>query len=233
MRIEACVNLMRCFGLLFVSGAVGLLACKDTSQPTAIPIRLAISPSTDTLLPNVTLVLSYTAHDQSGKPVTPVGDTRWTSSDTSVARVSQSGVVRGGRSGVAKIELRISRDTASASVWVVPHPTLPIAGATSRGKVVVPSVIDTAAVYVLTVVGGAVGITASGSFEVPVSQASPSVVFAMQGSSMFGLAVHALGNSPDTGLRIDARSTAVALVYLTPTVVAAPAAITSQLLGLH
>src|SRR2546425_59376 len=83
--------------------ALAIVTCKgmETVAPPPSEIHLTISPSADTLLPNATAVLIYTAHDQSGNVVTVAGTPTWTSSNTNVAHVSSTGAVRGGTPGTA------------------------------------------------------------------------------------------------------------------------------------
>jgi uncharacterized protein YjdB len=110
-----------------ISKAVGValitVACSGVTDTTSVTVRqlvasVSVTPSTSALNPGQSSTLSATALDSKGVQVT--GATfSWTSSNTGVATVDATGVVKGVAAGSAIITVASGGKAATASVAVV------------------------------------------------------------------------------------------------------------------
>lgn len=109
--------------LTLVSGAA-LLGCSAMTDPAAsvsTPRSLAkwviVSPAAPTIAPGATLALDVELQDASGRVVTGQPEA-WSSSDSSIATVSSSGVVTAHTLGAAKIYIASGTQSAYADLTV-------------------------------------------------------------------------------------------------------------------
>jgi acid phosphatase type 7 len=101
----------------------------DTAKPSEVsgnPIqRISLAPSTATLAVGTTLQMSAKALQASGKEVpTPF---TWTSSDSTVAAVSSTGLVTGRKTGTVKITATARGATAAATLTLADAGQAPVA----------------------------------------------------------------------------------------------------------
>ena len=120
MRARLPVLISFCASVLAISAA-----CSDSANPITGPdgpvafdpaTSVVITPSQATLSAGSQVAMKVTSSDSSGKPVT--GSVTWSSSDTTVAKVSSSGNVIAIAPGQATITAHVGDIRAAASVEV-------------------------------------------------------------------------------------------------------------------
>lgn len=114
-------------GLWLVAvGAVAALSCSDRDSPPIsgpeppIVASLELSPSSDSITVGDTLQLTATIRDASGNVLTG-RSVIWSSSSTSVATVSSTGLVTGTTVGAATITATSEGKSATAEISVAPE----------------------------------------------------------------------------------------------------------------
>ncbi|MDE2872795.1 MAG: Ig-like domain-containing protein [Gemmatimonadota bacterium] len=109
-RILACVPVLALCG-----------ACGDNPvEPEPVPTAIAITPATATLKDaGDTVRLTATVTDQNGQAMTDV-EVVWSTGDSLIADVSETGLVEGGESG--QTTLRASLDTLAATATITVEP---------------------------------------------------------------------------------------------------------------
>jgi hypothetical protein len=109
---------------LALLGAAAVAACDGGSGPDTLE-SIAISPDTAYVTLNSTATLQATARSSSGGAMTGVAFA-WSSSDTTVATVSEAGVVNARRYGIATITASAEGVSGSATVWATGGPGLTV-----------------------------------------------------------------------------------------------------------
>jgi len=121
---------------LIVAGAIALASCSsadsttDPLQPTGQTASVVITPATTSLVVGATVPLQAQARDASGN-VVPSATIYWSSSDTTVATVSASGVVTARAIGTAQIAASAEGHSAIATLSVTAVPVASITVAPS------------------------------------------------------------------------------------------------------
>jgi hypothetical protein len=135
------------------AAALGILigtACSDGGTPPApVPTSVAVSPAAPTLAAlGATQQLAATVRDQSGAAMSGVTVT-WSSSDTTVVRVSLTGLVTAVANGSAQITAAAGAASGSATVTVAQVPSqVTVAGGTGQSGMVTTSLPDSLAFVV-------------------------------------------------------------------------------------
>jgi hypothetical protein len=216
-------------GITTVTAGAGLIRAEQMLAVRQVVDTVVVTPGADSLLVNATAALSYRAADRRGNTISDeVAPPVWSSADPRVAAVTATGIVRGTGIGATDVRVTVDARSASAAITVREPPPLPIDTTTRTGTVVIPPGLDTAAVYVETTLGGAGPVAGNGDFALAVSDVVESLVSARSPIGVFAFAVA----TPDgtTPLTIDAMSTAVAMVYLSPVFSIAPKGVVDSLL---
>jgi hypothetical protein len=229
-------------GFVIVTGTFGQHTASASLLTEQKADSVALAPSSVSVQQNATAVLIPTVLDAKRQTIDPKRlVAAWTSANPATATVTQDGVVRGQAAGSTDVTVGFGTLSRSAVVTVEPIPEPPPGSHPVKGSVVIPTSIDSARVYVSTVhASSAVG--SGGSFQLPTSDSVPTMVFAMQaGDVPFAVAINApavapsqvnLAVSAESGLRLDTRSTAVTLVFLSPVLAGLPRGLVPQLLAL-
>ncbi len=130
-------------GVATITASVGLVSAKDvvtvgTGIPTATSI--SISPTSATVQVNSTVQLSSIIKDDIGRLLTGTMGVHamWTSSDTTVAKVSAYGLVTGLRNGVVTITARVGLISAKDTVTVTGSQPVVQPPPTSSGTTTTP-----------------------------------------------------------------------------------------------
>ncbi len=120
-------------GALAVTAAVALAGCGHSKTPTAASTTadttvtsVVISPSAVSLVIGDSARLSAVQYNSS-LVVVATDTIRWTTSDSSVAAVSDSGVVHARTAGTATITATAGRAASTAAITVTPPSTQPLA----------------------------------------------------------------------------------------------------------
>ncbi len=110
------------FAAIAAVGLGGLMACGGGSTPTAPPpptlSSITVSPVTDSVGVGATVALAAKANYSDGTSIAETSSAAWSSSDTSKATVSTSGVVTGVATGSAVISATFQGKTGTAAVTV-------------------------------------------------------------------------------------------------------------------
>jgi alpha-tubulin suppressor-like RCC1 family protein len=157
----------------------------------------------------------------------------WSSSNANVLSVSSDGVARAVGAGSASVRATVSSVTgqANVAVQVALIADLPTAGL--AGSVTLPPGVRPEVVSVLAGAAGVSSVAADGSFQIQKSTAVETALLAVQNGKLFGIAIAAAGDSGSASrVSVNAQSTALALVFLSPAFAVAPAGITRELLQL-
>ena len=197
------------------------------------PITAHLTPAHETLLVHQVRKLEVGLTDHHGNSVDPDELTlSWTVTDPGVASVDDGGVVRALRPG--RTEVRVSAESLVAEA-VIEVRRLSAKGGTRvvSGTASLPAGADSSAGYVMTLLGGAVPLESHG-FSVEVAADAATVILLMESDRTWGMAVvpaaPAASMPAESEVDIDARSTAAALLYLTPPFGLAPAEVSHELL---
>jgi alpha-tubulin suppressor-like RCC1 family protein len=196
-------------------------------------INARVMPGHETLLVHQARRLEVALSDHHGNSVDPDEMAlTWTITDPGVASVDDGGVVRALRPG--RTEVRVSAESQVAEA-VIEVRRLSAKGGNRvvSGTASLPAAADPSAGYVMTLLGGAVPLESHG-FSVEVAADAATVILLMESDRIWGMTVvpaAPAGSMPaESEVDIDARSTAAALVYLTPPFGLAPPGVSHELL---
>ncbi len=225
--------------LTATSGSVSDQASLTVQQAVT---TVEITPGSAELIVNQTVLLDLEAQDRNGHEVADSIATRtWSSLTPSVASVSASGSVRGLVAGSAQIEASVVGVVATVTIIVTEASTPEVETGSVTGAVEIPASVDSTAVWVYSGVSGAATVAPDGSFASETAVDHEGALIAMHGDRLLGLSIRPPSGSASaaspvtveaTGVRIDPRSSALALVFLTPLFAAAPPEITQEILDL-
>ncbi|MBC7894573.1 MAG: Ig domain-containing protein, partial [Cytophagaceae bacterium] len=118
-------------GKVTITATIDGIAGTAPYTVTIIPVHaVTVTPANATILTTQTVALSATLTGPNGQTLPPTGRTlTWTSSNSSIATVSSSGVVSGVAAGTTTISLTVEGKVgASALVVQVAQPSLPAVG---------------------------------------------------------------------------------------------------------
>jgi len=103
-----------------IVGVFGVACSGGSTAPAGGSVtRIVVSPASAAVPPGDSLALAAQAQDATGRPVSGV-TLFWSSNDTSVAVVSQRGVVYGRSNGSARIAASADNESGNATVTVRP-----------------------------------------------------------------------------------------------------------------
>lgn len=203
-----------------------------------------ITPDSAELIVNQVVFLEVDFKDRNGNELEGITVTpTWSSSVPSVATVSESGTVRGVAAGTTQIQATAGAVVATATMSVAEASTPEVETRSVTGTVEIPASVDSAAVWVYSGVSGAATVASDGSFASETAVNQEGTLIAMNGDRLLGLSIQPPEGSAapasavraaatTTGVMIDARTTAVALVFLTPLFAVAPPGVTQEILDL-
>src|SRR2546422_1390159 len=111
--------------LLLAAGLLVSVACNEPTSPPVI-VSLTVAPSSDTVLVGRAVQLTATTRDASGNALTGHAVT-WTSSNSTVATVSVSGLVTGvSAGGPVTVTATSEGKSGTAAIAVIPAPTVSV-----------------------------------------------------------------------------------------------------------
>lgn len=114
-------------GSVVITAKADRAASQFTLTVVPVPVAtVAVNPDTATVPVGTTRQLTATAHDAGGNPLTGRA-VEWSSSDTTVAKVSASGVVTSVKTGSATITATVEGKTGTSRVTSVPGPVATVA----------------------------------------------------------------------------------------------------------
>ncbi len=233
---NSAVLMVSASGLATATTAGGPVSVTATSEGRSASVSievvsLEVAPVNDTLYVGSSRVFAVVGVGASGAVgQLPPGAVSWSTSNSLVATITLSGIVRGQAPGTALVSAVLAGVSASGSVMVESAPSVTQPSKTVVGTVIVPSGVNLEGVTILAGAAGVTSANAHGQFSITTSSAIETALVAMYSDAVIGLAIAPAQGG--TSIGIDPQSTAVALVYLTPTFAVAPQGVTAELLQL-
>jgi hypothetical protein len=195
------------------------------------PHTIVVSPERDTVLVNEARILDARVVDVYGNAIESSSvELSWSSDDSSVAAVSERGIVRALTPGVAQLSVTAEEAGGATDFTVVQIESPPIPTRFVSGAVSLALTLNPETDYVHTLWGGASAVSSDGTFTVAVAADQPSTIWVLRGGDPVGFQIVAPGASVgDTP--IDPIETAIGLLYHNPILSSVPPQVTLELLS--